>query len=58
MMSRHIPEALGEYVVIKAYVDSNHAGKMSNRRLRSGIIVYINNAPIIWYSKFQNTVEA
>ena len=39
-------------------VDANHAGNMENRRSRFGIIVYANNAPIIWYSKLQNTVEA
>ena len=53
-----MPEALGKYVVIKAYVDANHAGNMSNRRSHSGIIIYVNNSPIIWYSKKQNTVEA
>ena len=58
MMSRHIPEALGNYVVNKAYVDANHAGNMENRRLHYGIIICVNNSPIIWYSKCQNTVEA
>ena len=56
-MPSHMPEALGKYVVIKSYVDSNHAGNISNRRSHSGIIIYVNNAPIIWYSKRQNTVE-
>ena len=54
----HMPEALGKYVVIKSYVGDNHAGNIANRRLHSGIIVYVNNSPIIWYSKRQNTVEA
>ena len=58
MIPRHIPEALGKYVVIKSYVNANHAGKMANRRSHYGIIIYVNNAPIIWYSKYQNTVEA
>ena len=53
-----MPEALVKYLVIKAYVDANHAGNMANRRSHSGIIVYVNNALIIWYSKRQNTVEA
>ena len=53
-----MPEELGKYVVIKAYVDSNHALNMANRRSHSGIIIYVNNAPIIWYSKCHNTVEA
>ena len=57
MIPRHMPEALGKYVVIKAYVDANHAGNMENRRSHSGIIIYVNNSPIIWYSKRQNTVE-
>ena len=51
MMTRHTPEALGNYVVIKAYVDANHAGNMANGRSNSGIIIYVNNAPVIWYSK-------
>ena len=51
IMARHMPEALGKYVVIKAYLDANHAEKMSNRRSHSGIIIYDNHAPIIWYSK-------
>ena len=58
MMPRHIPEALGKYVVIKAYLVDNHAGNMVNRRSYYGIIIYVNNAHIIWYSKQQNTVEA
>ena len=58
MMPRHMPEALGKYDVIKSYTDSNHAGKMENRMSHSGIIIYVNNAPIIWYSKRQSIVEA
>ena len=58
MIPRHMPEMLGMYVVIKAYMDANHAGSMANMRSHSGIIIYVNNAPIIWYSKRQNTGEA
>ena len=50
MMPMHMPQALGKYVVIKAYVDVNHAVNMENRRSHSGIIIYVNNSPIIWYS--------
>ena len=49
---------IGKYVVIKSYVYDNHAGNMANMRSHSGIIVYVNNAPIIWYNKLQNTVKA
>ena len=58
MIPRHTTEALGKYAVIKSYVDANHAVNMENRRSYSVIIIYVNNAPIIWYSKLQNTVEA
>lgn len=43
---------------MRYYVDSNHAGNLLNRSSHSGIIIYVNNAPIIWYSKRKNTVES
>ena len=58
IMPRNMPESLGKYVVIKSYVGADHEGNMENKRSHSGIIIYVNNAPIIWYSKLQNTVEA
>ena len=48
IIPRHAPEALGSYVVIKDYVDANRAGNMVNRSSHSGIIIYVNNSPIIW----------
>jgi len=53
-----MPEPLGNPVHVLAYVDANHAGNMKTRRSHSGILIYMNQAPIIWYSKRQNTVEA
>ena len=58
MIPRHIPEALVKYVVIKSYLDDSPAGNMVNRRSHSGIIIYVNIKPIIWYSKRHNIVEA
>ena len=51
-------EPLGNPVTVRAYVDANHAGNLANRRSHSGILIYVNNAPILWYSKRQNTVES
>ena len=48
MMPRDIPEALGNYFVIRSYVNTYHAGNMASRRSHYGIIIYINNAPISW----------
>ena len=53
-----MPEPLGNPVQVMACVDANHAGNIKTRRSHTGIQIYINRAPIIWYSKRQNVVEA
>ena len=51
------PEPRGEAVSIHCFVDADHAANRANRRSQTGILIFINSAPIIWYSKRQNTVE-
>ena len=51
------PAALGMEFIIKAYVDSDHAGDKVTRRSRTGFLVYFNSAPIYWLSKKQTSVE-
>ena len=34
-----------------------HAGNRMTRRSQSGILLFVNRAPVVWYSKRQNTVE-
>ena len=58
MMPRHMPYVLFKYVVIKYYMDADNAGNMVNIKSHSVNIIYVNNSPIIWYSKLQNKVEA
>jgi hypothetical protein len=53
-----MPEPRGNPVIISAFVDANHAGNVVTRRSHTGIIIYVQNAPVIWFSKRQNTVEA
>ncbi len=43
--------------MISCFVDADHAGNLVMRRSHSGIIIFCNKAPIMWYSKRQNTVE-
>ena len=38
-------------------MDAYHAGDVVSRRSHAGILLYVNRAPVIWYSKRQNTVE-
>ncbi|GAX25842.1 hypothetical protein FisN_6Hu120 [Fistulifera solaris] len=52
------PEPLGMPVHITCFVDANHAGDTQTRRSQTGFIIYLNNAPIDWYSKKQNTCES
>jgi hypothetical protein len=53
-----MPYALGLPVSMACFVDANHAGNVLTRRSHTGIIIFIQNAPILWYSKKQNTVES
>jgi hypothetical protein len=53
-----MPTPLGMPVMISCFVDANHAGNTVTRRSQTGIIIFIQNAPILWHSKKQNTVEA
>ena len=51
------PKPKGKSVQMSVFVDADHAGDKITRRSRTGILVYLNAAPILWYSKRQNTVE-
>jgi hypothetical protein len=53
-----MPTPRGNSVTISAFVDANHAGNIVTRRSHTGIIIFVQNAPIIWFSKRQNTVES
>ena len=51
------PEARGNVVSTHCFVDADHAGNRVTRRSQSGILLFVNRAPVLWYSKRQNTVE-
>ena len=44
-------------VITTACVDASHASDKETRRRLTGFIILLNRAPIILYSKIQNTVE-
>jgi hypothetical protein len=52
-----MPTPSGNLVTIHAFVDANYAGNVVTHHSHTGII-FVQNAPIIAYSKQQNTVEA
>jgi hypothetical protein len=48
----------GKEVDFRLFVDSDHAGEQFTRRSRTGFVIYLNMAPIVWFSKRQPTVES
>ena len=45
--------------VISIFTDVTHTGDLIiTRRSQARIVMFINNAPIFWYSKRQATIEA
>ena len=53
-----MPKPRGRPVQITAFVDASHAPNKMDRRSYTGYVIFINRAPIMWYSKRQNTVES
>jgi hypothetical protein len=51
------PEPRGNPVQMICFVDADHAGDQLTRRSRTGVLLYLNRAPIMWYSKKQNSIE-
>ena len=52
------PEARGNPVTTSCFVDADHAGCKVTRRSHTGIFIFVNRAPIVFFSKRQNTVES
>ena len=57
-LPHNMPEPLGESVDINTFVDADHAGNKVTRRSHTGILIYCNMAPVVWFSKKQNTIES
>ena len=51
------PKPRGIGFTMRAFVDSDHAGDTATRRSRTGYIIFLNSAPIYWFSKKQTCVE-
>ena len=46
-LPHNMPEERGKEVDITVFVDADHAGNRVTRRSHTGIIIYVNMAPII-----------
>jgi hypothetical protein len=52
------PIPCGKEVDLRLFVDSDHSGEQFTRRSRTGFVIYLNMAPIVWFSTRQPTVES
>ena len=57
LLPHNIPESRGEEVDINLFVDADHAGNRVTCRSHTDIIIMLNMAPVMWFSKKQNTIE-
>ena len=51
-----VPRGKGPDIV--AYIDADLAGNHVTRTLRTSFTIYLNQAPVYWFSKRQNGVES
>jgi hypothetical protein len=57
-MPPNMPAPRGRSVVTSCFVDADHAECRVTRHSHTGVLIFVNNAPIQWFSKRQNTVES
>jgi hypothetical protein len=48
---------VGKAVKITMFVDASHAANLVTRQSRSGVLIFVQRAPIVWHSKKQNSIE-
>ena len=53
-----MPKPLGKPMQIGYFMDANHASNLVRCRSHSGILIFVMNAPVLWLSEQQNTVES
>jgi hypothetical protein len=56
-LPHRMPTPRGRGLTMTAFVDASHAANKMTRRSHSGYVIFLNRAPIVWYSKRQQTVE-
>ena len=53
-----MPEPTGQLATLTCYVDADHARDKVTTRSVTGIILLLNNTPIVWISQRQKTTES
>jgi hypothetical protein len=58
MIPSDAPTPRGKEVDLRLFVDYDHTGEQFTRRSRTRFVIYLNMAPIVWFSKRQPTLES
>jgi hypothetical protein len=58
MIPSDAPVSRGNEVDLRLFVDSDHSGEKFTRHSRTGFVIYLNMAPVVWFSKSQPTMES
>ena len=53
----NVPVARGNFMLAHSFIDTNHAGDTEMTRSQTGILLFCNTVPIIWFIKMSNSVE-
>ena len=53
----NVPERRGVGFIMRAFVDSDHAGDMATLRSLTCFMIFLNSTLIYWYSKKQGSCE-
>jgi len=54
----NMTEPRGNEVQINCFIDADHAGNCITRKSHTGILIFVNRSPIVWYSKAQTPVAS
>lgn len=57
VMPFDMPVARSRPIIMVAYVDASHGTNKITRRSHTGYVIFVNRAPVLWFSKKQQTVE-
>ena len=52
-----MPPPRGQSVSTHCFINADHAGNTVTRTSQTGLLLFVNHAPIVWFSKQQNTIE-
>ena len=52
-----MPAPRGQMVSTHCFVDSDHAANTVMRHSQTGLLLFVDRAPVTWFSKRQNTVQ-